>query len=157
MTSGKIFSINCSKTKGVPKTPVGRVLLVKGAGLDKDAHAGPGLRQVSLLSVESIRRQAEQAKLKGKDFKPEAGNYAENITTEGIDLSAVKPGDRFRVGREAVLEISKIGKECHRHCAIYHKIGDCIMPREGIFAEVLEGGEIVPGDSIEELHQGGAR
>jgi len=77
------------------------------------------------------------------------GIYAENITTEGIALAALKLGDKLRVGRTAVLQISKIGKECHSRCAIYHQVGDCIMPRKGIFAEVLEGGEIAVGDTIE--------
>lgn len=144
---GKVFSINCSKTKGVSKTPVKSAVLVEGAGVRDDAHAGGGLRQVSLLSIESIRKQKECAKLKD-NVQLKAGDFAENITTQGIDLSGLQIGDRLKVGRQALLEISKIGKECHRYCAIYYKTGDCIMPREGIFAKVISGGEIFTGDTI---------
>jgi MOSC domain-containing protein YiiM len=101
--------------------------------------------------MESVRGQIARAKAKNAGVEIRPGIYAENITTEGIDLSALKLGDKLRVGRTAVLKISKIGKECHKHCAIYHQVGDCIMPREGIFAEVLEGGDIAVGDTIEEL------
>jgi MOSC domain-containing protein YiiM len=146
---GKIFSINCSLVKGVPKDGVRTAVLLKGLGIKTDAHAAAGERQVSLLPMESIRSQMKLAETKGVDVGLRAGIYAENITTEGIDLSALRLGDKLRVGTGAVLKISKIGKECHKHCAIYHKIGDCIMPREGLFAEVVEGGEIAVGDKIE--------
>ncbi|MFH0771999.1 MAG: MOSC domain-containing protein [Candidatus Omnitrophota bacterium] len=145
---GRIFSINSSKHKGTSKIPVKTALLIKGHGLDKDAHAGDEIKQVSLLSIESIRRQKECAKVK-KGVLLKAGDFAENITTEGINLADLKIGDTLKVGKEAVLEISKIGKECHKYCAIYYKIGDCIMPREGIFAKVLKGGEIRIEDDIE--------
>lgn len=148
---GKIFSINYSKVKGVPKTQVRKAVLVKGRGIKDDAHAGTELRQVSLLPMESVRGQIETAKAKNAAVEIRAGIYAENLTTEGIDLAALKLGDRLRVGRTAVLRISKIGKECHKHCAIYHQVGDCIMPREGIFGEVLEGGEIAVGDIVERM------
>lgn len=151
MQKGKIFSINCSKIKGVSKTPVVSALLIEGHGLDKDAHAGGGIRQVSLLSIESIQKQKECAKIKKSAASLKAGDFAENITTEGIDLSALKIGNKLIIGGTIILEISKIGKECHRYCSIYYKIGDCIMPREGIFAQVLKGGEIKIGDDIERM------
>lgn len=151
MKSGKVFSINYSSTKGVSKVPLKKALLIKDFGLDKDAHAGTELRQVSLLSIESIRRQKECSKIKEKDFALKAGDFAENITTEGIDLSALKINDKISIGPDVILEISKIGKECHKYCSIYYKIGDCIMPREGIFAKVLAGGEIAAGDIIKEI------
>lgn len=148
---GRIFSINYSKEKGVPKTQALKAVLVKNHGIKDDAHAGTELRQVSLLPMESVRGQAEAAKARNASVRIRPGIYAENITTEGIDLSAIKLGDKLRVGRTAVLQVSKIGKECHKHCAIYHQVGDCIMPREGIFGEVIEGGEIAVGDSVEKL------
>jgi len=140
MREARVFSINYSKVKGVSKKPVSRALLIEGLGMDKDAHAGPGIRQVSLLSIESIR-----------GVSLGAGDFAENITTEGIDLAGLKINDKLKIGQSALLEISKIGKECHKQCAIYYKIGDCIMPREGIFAQVLKGGEIKIGDNIERI------
>ena len=146
---GRVFSINSSKHKGTSKTPVKTALLIKGHGLDKDAHAGDGIRQVSLLSIESIKKQKECDKVKKEGASLKAGDFAENITTGGIDLAVLKIGDKLKIGGEAVLEISKIGKECHKYCAIYYKIGDCIMPREGIFAKVLKSGEIRVGDDIE--------
>ena len=146
---GKIFSINFSAEKGVPKTPALKAVLIKNHGIKDDAHAGTQLRQVSLLPMESVRGQIEAAKTKAPRVKIRPGIYAENITTEGISLAALKLGDKLRVGKTAVLKISKIGKECHNHCAVYRRLGDCIMPREGIFAEVLEGGEIAVGDTIE--------
>lgn len=146
---GKIFSINFSAEKGVPKTQARKAVLVKNHGIKDDAHAGTELRQVSLLPMESVRGQIEAAKTKAPGVKIRPGIYAENITTEGLDLAALKLGDKIRVGKTAMLRITKIGKECRRHCEIYRKIGDCIMPREGIFGEVIEGGEIAVGDSVE--------
>jgi MOSC domain-containing protein YiiM len=148
---GRIFSINCSAVKGVPKRQVLKAVLLKSHGIKADAHAGTELRQVSLLPMESVRGQIALAKAKNAGVEIRPGIYAENITTEGIDLAALKLGDKLRVGKTAVLKISKIGKECHKHCAIYHQVGDCIMPREGLFAEVLEGGDIAAGDVIEKL------
>jgi len=149
MKKGKIFSINYSKAKGVSKVPIKSALLIEGFGLDKDAHAGGGLKQVSLLSIESIRRQKECSKVKKTGLLLGPGDFAENITTEGVELSTLKVGDRLRLGQSAIIEISKIGKDCHKYCAIYYKIGNCIMPREGIFAMVLKGAEIAIGDDIE--------
>ncbi len=124
---------------------------MKNHGIKDDAHAGTPIRQVSLLDMESVRLQIADAKAKNASVVIRPGIYAENITTEGIALAALKLGDKLRVGKTAVLQISKIGKECHKRCAIYHQVGDCIMPRKGIFAEVLEGGEIAVGDRIEKL------
>jgi len=146
---GKIYSINVSAGKGVPKESVAKAVLVKGHGIKDDAHAGTPVRQVSLLDMESVRGQMADAAAKKATVQIRPGIYAENLTTEGVNLAALKIGDLLRVGKTAVLQISKIGKECHSHCAIYHQVGDCIMPRKGIFAEVLEGGEIAVGDSIE--------
>ena len=146
---GKIFSINCSAAKGVPKENVLKAVLVKGHGIKDDAHAGTPVRQVSLLDMESVRGQIADAAAKKATVVIRPGVYAENLTTEGVNLAALKIGDLLRVGKTAVLQISKIGKECHSRCAIYHQVGDCIMPKKGIFAEVLEGGEIAVGDSIE--------
>lgn len=145
---GKIFSINTSPGKGVPKEPAQRAVLVKDHGITGDAHAGMPVRQVSLLDMESIRLQIADAKAKKATVEIRPGVYAENITTEGVNLAALKIGDKLRAGKTAVLRISKIGKECHSHCAIYHQVGDCIMPRKGIFAEVVEGGEIAVGDPL---------
>jgi MOSC domain-containing protein YiiM len=109
--------------------------------VDRDAHAGPGHRQVSLLAMESIE------KMRGKGVEVGPGDFAENVTVEGIDLAGLTVGDRLLVG-EALLEISQIGKECHDRCAIYFQAGDCVMPREGVFARVLRGGTVAPGDPV---------
>ncbi len=148
---GKIFSINYSTEKGVPKIQAPGAVLVKNYGIKNDAHAGTALRQVSLLPMESVRGQMEAARLKNAAVEIRAGIYAENITTEGINLALLRIGDNLRVGGGAILKISKIGKECHKRCAIYHQVGDCIMPREGIFAEVVEGGTIAVGDRVEKV------
>jgi len=118
-------------------------------GLEGDAHGGRGLRQVSLLAIESIRKQMGCPKVKNKNISLGPGDFAENITTEGIEVARLNIGARLKIGREAFLEITKIGKECHKYCAIYKKIGDCIMPREGVFTKVLKGGKLVVGDRIE--------
>lgn len=134
---GKVKSINISTKKGVRKEPVKIAMLVKGNGIQGDVHASPGDRQVSFLAGERIEEQG---------LKP--GDFAENITTKGFDLSAVKIGDRINIGNTE-LKVSKIGKECHTRCQIYVQLGDCIMPREGVFAEVAKGGEIRVGNIIE--------
>jgi len=144
---GKIHSLNISAKKGIPKTPVDEAKAIEDWGLENDIHAQPGIRQLSLLAIESINRQKECAKIKGVTLKP--GDFAENITTSGIDLKKLKIGDRLKAGDEVILEISKIGKECHIGCAIYQKLGDCIMPREGIFAKIIKGGTLKKGDILE--------
>ena len=111
-------------------------------GLKDDAHAGDWHRQVSLLAMESI----DKIRAKGLDVEP--GDFAENITTLGIDLVHLPIGTRLNVGDEVLMEVTQIGKECHTKCAIYHQVGDCVMPREGIFAKVLKGGTVKKGDPI---------
>lgn len=138
-----IVSVNISQAKGTIKTPVKTVSLIP-TGVKGDAHAGPGLRQVSLLSRESIERFSQQY---DRDFQ--AGEFAENITTVGLDLSQAKIRDRLTVG-SAVLEVTQIGKTCHGDgCAIFREIGTCVMPREGIFARVITPGMVKAGDIID--------
>jgi len=133
----KVISINVSRKKGVKKGPVSAANLIEGVGIEGDAHAMNGKRQVSLLAVEDIMKV---------QLKP--GDFAENITTEGLDLSAVRICDKIRIGKNILLEISQIGKECHTRCEIYKNVGDCIMPKKGVFAEVLSGGNVSAGDEI---------
>jgi len=145
---GKVVSVNVSEKKGMAKRPVNSLTLVPGLGVAGDAHAAPGDRQVSLLMNESIERARSGAECKindGVELIP--GSYAENITTAGIDLCELKLGDTLSIGA-ARLRVTKIGKECPRPCSIYYKLGSCIMPREGIFCEVLVGGEARLGDEI---------
>ena len=142
---GKIISVNISDNKGEKKGNIGRCLLREGHGLDRDAHAGPWHRQVSLLAAESI----EKIRKMGLDVKP--GDFAENLTTEGVELPTLPLGTRLRVGGTVFLKVTQIGKECHTRCAIYAQVGDCVMPTEGIFTEVITGGEVQVGDEIEVL------
>jgi MOSC domain-containing protein YiiM len=130
-----LVSLNVSKAKGTRKDPVSGIVLVAGSGVEGDAHAGPGDRQVSLLAWEDI----EAARAPGLDLVP--GSFAENITTRGVDLPALPLGTRLAIG-EALLEVSRIGKECHEGCEIRRKTGDCVMPRRGIFARVVVGGRV---------------
>lgn len=143
---GRIVALSISDRKGVPKRNVESVRLLEGYGIEGDAHAGSWHRQVSILAIESIERMKER----GLNLRP--GIFAENITTENLDLSKLKVGDRILIGN-VELEVTQIGKECPKPCAIFRKIGDCIMPREGIFARVVKGGEIRVGDEcvVEEL------
>jgi len=136
----EIVSLNVSDRKGVPKKPVERVRLVPGSGIEGDAHAGPGIRQVSLLAVEDIDSMRDRLE------SLEPGDFAENITTRGVDLPSLPVGTRLAIG-DAVLEISRIGKECHRGCAIRELTGDCVMPGRGVFAIVIEGGVITDEDT----------
>jgi MOSC domain-containing protein YiiM len=141
--SGKIAAISISQNQGTRKTNVPGARLMEGLGLEGDAHAGPGLRQVSLMGLASIRKMVDL----GLSVGP--GDFAENITTEGIDLLSVGVGSRLRLGQEAMIEITQIGKVCHQPCAIYYQAGTCIFPTEGIFGGVIRGGEIKVGDAIE--------
>jgi MOSC domain-containing protein YiiM len=141
----KILSIAISNKKGTRKTQVQSAELCVNHGVIGDAHAGPWERQVSLLAVERI----EECRARGLNVT--FGDFAENIATEGIDWKTVPLGSRFRLGDKAVVEITKIGKECVKKCAIYYQAGDCIMPREGVFARVLEEGAIRCGDLITPL------
>lgn len=136
-----VVSINLSEKKTVRKTPGTEGVLVENRGFDGDAHAGDWHRQVSLLAEESI------AKMQAKGLDVDAGDFAENITTRGIDLVSLPVGTRLKVGG-TLLQVSQIGKECHTKCAIYYQAGDCVMPKEGIFAIVLEGGDVAVGDEI---------
>jgi MOSC domain-containing protein YiiM len=142
----RVVSIALSKSKGTRKTCVQQALLLVNHGIDGDAHAGSWHRQVSFLASESIERARQ------KGLKVAFGDFAENIATEGIDWESIALGTRLRVGDTAVVEITQIGKECHKKCAIYYQAGDCIMPREGIFARVVEGGTIRRGDPLVLLH-----
>jgi MOSC domain-containing protein YiiM len=137
-----LVSINISPTKGIRKTPV-ECAAVGPEGIEGDAHAGPWHRMVSLLAEESI------GKMRDLGLDVGAGDFAENLTTRGIDLLALPLGTRLRVGRSVMLEVTQHGKECHSRCAIYYQAGDCVMPREGIFARVTERGDITVGDPIE--------
>ena len=141
MKRGRVLAVNIGRETGQKKDNRGKGLLLCNYGLKDDAHAGTG-RQVSLLAEESVRKIRE----KGLDIG--FGDFAENITTEGIDLPALPIGTELRIGK-ALLRITQIGKECHDRCHIFFTVGDCVMPREGVFAEVLEEGEVRTGDAIE--------
>jgi MOSC domain-containing protein YiiM len=146
---GMVTSVNISERKGTRKTPLegGTARILIGSGVEGDAHAGDWHRQVSFLAEESIAK----ARAMGLDVKE--GDFAENITTEGIDLPSIPVGTRLRVG-DTEVEISQIGKVCHTRCAIYHLAGDCIFPREGIFSVVRKEGTVKVGDSVEVLAWG---
>ena len=141
-TPGTVVSVNLSLKKTMRKKPGERGTLVLDRGFETDAHAGDWHRQVSLLAMESIQTMID----KGLDVGP--GDFAENITTSGIDLLALPVGSVIRVGEGTLLEISQIGKVCHTKCAIFYQAGDCVMPREGLFAVVREAGEVVVGDAV---------
>jgi len=121
---------------------------VREHGIETDAHAGKWHRQVSLLAMESIRKMQNL----GLDVGP--GAFAENLTTEGVDLVSLPIGTRIRIGERVELEVTQIGKVCHDRCAIYRQAGDCVMPKEGIFVRVLAGGEVRPGDTVQVLWKG---
>ena len=147
---GRIISLNISEKKGVRKKPVAMVSLKTEYGIEGDAHASAEWhRQVSLLAIESIKKMQDM----GLDVKP--GDFAENITTEGIDLPNLPIGTRLRIGEDVRVEVSQIGKECHTRCAIYYQAGDCVMPKEGIFVRVLKGGLLKNGDQIALLPEDG--
>lgn len=139
---GKILGICVSEKRGTQKKEVNEAILKENWGIEGDAHAGDWHRQVSLLSFEKIEAFRER----GADV--DFGSFGENLIVEGYDLRRLPVGTRFRIG-EAVLELTQIGKECHSHCEIYKKMGDCIMPREGVFTEVVKGGRIRKGDAVE--------
>lgn len=143
---GQLVAVCLSETKGTPKTNVGSGLLRVDWGLEGDAHAGKWHRQVSLLALESI----EKMKAKGLNVAP--GSFAENLTTSGLVLHTLPVGTRMRIGG-ALVEVTQIGKVCHDRCAVYEQAGDCVMPREGIFVKVLEGGRVRAGDPVEVLER----
>lgn len=141
----EIVSIAMSKKKGTRKQTQETAELVPNHGLQGDAHAGEWHRQVSFLASESID------KMRSRGLDVTFGDFAENIATTGIEWKDVAVGSRYRVGRQAEVEITQIGKECKNKCAIYYQAGDCIMPTEGVFARVLNGGKIQVGDTIQPL------
>ncbi len=141
----KVVSINISEKKGVQKKPVEDVNFIEARGIEGDAHAGDWHRQVSLLGQESIDYANEKD---GLNLEP--GMFAENLTTEGIVLYELPIGTKLRIG-ETLQEVTQIGKECHSKCQIFYQSGDCVMPREGIFTAVLQGGRVQVGDPIEIL------
>ena len=141
--SGRVVSLAVSTKKGIPKSCVSKVMLVEDHGVEGDAHAGPWHRQVSLLAEEGIQTMVDKGLTVG------FGDFAENIATQGIDWLQVPVGTRVTLGADVVLEITQIGKICHKPCAIFHRAGDCIMPREGIFGKVIRGGALAIGDAIE--------
>ena len=141
--TGKVVSLAVSTKKGIPKTCVEQVVVVENHGVEGDAHAGPWHRQVSLLAQEGIQTMVDKGPTVG------FGDFAENIATEGIDWLKVPVGTRVALGGDVVIEITQIGKTCHKPCAIFHRAGDCIMPREGIFGKVVKGGVLRVGDSID--------
>ena len=139
----EIIAVCKSREKGTRKEPTAEGLLREDYGLVGDAHADCCThRQVSLLAIESINKMRSL----GFDISP--GDFAENLTTEGIDLVSLPVGTRTSIGEEVILEVTQIGKECHTGCAIYHQIGKCIMPKEGVFARVIRGGLVRAGDKI---------
>lgn len=138
-----VIAICQSKKKGTRKEPITEGFFKENFGLVDDAHADCLTnRQVSLLAMESI------GKMKGLGLNLGPGDFAENITTEGINLVTLPIGTKIFVGDEVILEISQIGKECHTACAIRRKVGECIMPVEGVFARVIQGGKVTPGDQV---------
>lgn len=145
----RILAICISERKGEQKKPVPQAELWVDHGIVGDAHAGPWHRQVSLLARESVDKLRE--KLKNVELK--AGDFAENILTEGLTLYTLPVGTRLRLGGDAVAEVTQIGKECHHGCAIRQAAGDCVMPREGIFVNILTPGVIRPGDSVEIIEE----
>lgn len=140
---GRIKAISVSQRKGTKKVNVPEAQLRTDFGIIGDAHAGDWHRQVSLLAVESID------KMVAKGAKVSPGDFAENITTEGINLLRLSVGGRVKLGENVELEITQFGKKCHDRCEIFEQVGDCIMPREGIFAKVTKAGRISIGDVIE--------
>lgn len=143
-TMGKVIAVCTSPGKGTPKKNVHRGVFIEDFGIEGDAHAGKWHRQVSLLSFDKI----EAFRARGAEV--EDGAFGENLVVEGMDFVTFPVGTQLKC-RDVVLEITQIGKECHHGCAIFQKMGDCIMPREGVFAKVLRGGVIQEGDEMEVL------
>lgn len=143
--NGIVIAVSVSEKKGTKKRNVASVELKEDFGIVGDAHAGTKNREVSLLASESIK------KMQDKGLKVTSGDFAENITTEGIDLMSLKIGDKVKIGEDTILEISQIGKVCHARCNIYYEAGDCVMPKEGIFGHVIKEGVVKPNDIIEKI------
>ncbi|MGB2982766.1 MAG: MOSC domain-containing protein [Candidatus Bipolaricaulia bacterium] len=147
MSEGKVVAICISEAKGTPKRPIPSGKLVREWGLEGDAHAGDWHRQVSLLAIESIEKMLAL----GVDVEP--GSFAENITTKGVELVSLPIGTRMQIGG-ALLEITQIGKVCHDHCAVFEQVGECIMPKEGVFARVVEEATVSVGEAIRVVEEG---
>ncbi len=143
---GKVLSVNISGKKGEKKHNVGECCALLNLGLADDAHIGMELRQISLLAAESIE------KIRQKGLNVSYGDFAENLTTEGIELYTLPLGTKMKVGKDVLLEVTQIGKTCVKPCAIFYAVGDCVMPKEGIFARVLTPGNIKIGDDITICH-----
>ena len=144
---GVVLAVCMSERKGTEKRNVNKGYLKENYGLVGDAHASYGSqRQISLLMYESIKNFEEQY-----NIKIDYGGFGENITIKGLQLKNIKEGMKLLIGKTAILEITQIGKSCHSGCVIYQRVGKCIMPKEGVFAKVLRGGEIKVGDKIEIL------
>ncbi|MHC4337250.1 MAG: MOSC domain-containing protein [Planctomycetota bacterium] len=142
---GRIKAISVSRQQGTKKFNVPLAQLKADFGIVGDAHSGNWHRQVSLLAIESI------GKMVASGAKVSPGDFAENITTEGIDLQSLKVGSGLRLGNEAEVEVTQFGKECHSRCEIFEQVGDCVMPREGVFAKVTKSGSVKAGDIVEEI------
>lgn len=143
MMQGKVNAISISRKKGTAKSNISSAKLIADYGIENDAHAGKWQRQVSFLAMESIH------KMKDKLPSIRPGAFAENITTEFIDIPNLQIGNKLKIGNEAEVEITQIGKVCHDKCAIYFKVGNCVMPTEGVFGKVTKSGEIFIDDQIE--------
>jgi MOSC domain-containing protein YiiM len=144
----KIIAVSISECKGTRKSPVETGVFKEGVGLVGDAHAsGDSIREVSLLAIESIN------KMNNQDFTFNPGDFAENLTTSGINLVSLPIGTRLQGGKDVILEVTQIGKKCHTGCAIFKEVGKCVMPKEGIFARVLNGGIIRADDALSILQQ----
>lgn len=142
----EVKAVCLSEEKGTTKKVIEKGLLLENYGLKGDAHAGKWHRQLSLLDISSID------KMRGQGYELKFGDFAENITTEGLEnLFKLPVGQKIKIGKEILLEITQIGKKCHHDCEIRQTIGDCVMPREGVFARVINGGEVKAGDSIKIL------
>lgn len=144
----RIVAVSKSEKKGEKKVNQDSAVLRENYGMEGDVHADGTHRQLSLLAVESIRSM----RALGCDVRP--GDFAENITTEGVILHTLPVGTRFRIGHDIELELTQIGKECHSGCAIAKQVGSCVMPKEGIFCRILKGGVVKPGDSFTVIAKG---
>jgi Uncharacterized protein conserved in bacteria len=142
----KILSVNISEKKGEKKHNINACRALIDQGLENDAHIGMAIRQISLLATESIE------KIRQKGLNVNYGDFAENLTTEGIELYTLPLGTKIKVGKDVLLEVTQIGKTCAKPCAIFYAVGDCVMPKEGIFARVLSEGNIKTGDDITICH-----
>lgn len=139
---GKIVAISISSKKGIKKENIMEAVLIENYGIKNDAHAGNWHRQISLLDISSINL------IENKFSKIKPGDFAENITTEGIELFKLKIGTLISIGENCLIQLTQIGKECKNRCRIFYTVGDCIMSKQGVFARVLKGGKIKVGDEI---------